>query len=128
MALRIRPGRLEPWNQFSARAVGISPTTMGFSYLKSVAAFTAQSHKSASIRWGFDQFAMYACHAAMKDAMSIAFLDNQLLDPDHTDNGVLWFQGGTNKFSQVNRRPNDAISPAEKSQERYIRLFDSYRV
>jgi hypothetical protein len=127
VALRIRPGRLEPWNQFSACAVGIAPTRLGFAYLKSIAAFTAHSHKNGTIRWGFDQFAMYACHAVMKDPVSVTLLDNVLLDPDHNENGVLWLQGGSNKFSLFKRKTGEAISPAEESDESYVRLFDRYR-
>ena len=107
LAMRIRPGRLEPWNQFNACIVGAAPTAASLCYFRLVAASIADLHQRDLLRWGVDQLAMYAAFMHLDDggcAPTVSFLDARTLDYEHRDDGVVWCNSGTDKFGGTDPR------------------------
>ncbi len=101
IALRIRPGRVEPWNQFNACVVGAGISPPSLRYVRLVAATLADLHQRNLLRWGVDQLAMYGAFMHLRDnghAPSVAALGEQALDYEHRDDGILWCNSGTDKF------------------------------
>ena len=129
IAMRIRPGRLEPWNQFNACVVGAAGTPAAKRYLKLIAAYISHYHRRNGLWWGIDQFAMYGAFTYLKDqgcAPLIAFLDDRALDYAYLDDGVIWCNSGKNKFAHLSKNADGSATPDDPDREKYVRLFRSY--
>lgn len=117
VAMRVRPGRLEPQNQFSACAVGASQSEASRAYFRQVAAYIAYFYRNGGLRWGIDQLAMYSVFADLKDlgrAPRPALLGNREVDFDFREDGFLWMTAGAQKFFHLRRAAeNSAPSPTE---------------
>jgi len=91
LALRVRPGRVEPWNQFSACLIKGSRASLP--YFRRVSAILKADLPHAW--WGMDQQALYSAWLALKPEI-------QLIGPDLASvvedvPGVLWFTAGLSK-------------------------------
>lgn len=116
-AFRIRPGRIEPWNQFSAGIVG--STKNALPYFKAIAQYLTATKDRWF--WGIDQFAMYAAYQHVKP--SISFLDDKVFNLDCTPEGVVWILGGSDKFKMLDGQEFDPSIP----QGRYAEKFRSFQ-
>lgn len=130
IALRVRPGRLEPWNQFNACLFGVRPTERSLDYLRSVAHYIAHFYQEGNLPWGIDQLAMYACFIDAErrdDAPSLHFLDDKALDYTHLPDGILWCSSGSIKNTALDRNLKDDLdaSPYQKAFMRYQQDFPS---
>lgn len=116
-AFRIRPGRLEPWNQFSAGIVGATKNALP--YFKAIAQYL--THTKDRWFWGIDQFAMYAAYQHVQP--SISFLDDKVFNLNCDPDGVVWILGGGDKFKMLEGHEFDPSTP----QGRYAEKFRSYQ-
>lgn len=126
IALRIRPGRLEPQNQFSACAIGAAPAAPARAYARQVASYIAHFHQRGHLRWGIDQLALYSVFADLADlgrAPGLGLLGNRDIVLDNHRGGGLWMTAGAQKFSALEREAQGAGVP----QTAYARAFTAYR-
>lgn len=125
VAMRVRPGRLEPWNQFNACLFGVAPTERGLTYLHAAAAYIAHFYRLGPMAWGIDQLAMYAAYIDLERrgaAPTVHFLDEKVLDYDYRDDGVLWCSSGVTKFAALNAKnagTDPTASPYDRAFARY---------
>lgn len=127
-AMRIRPGRLEPWNQFNACIVAASQTPTSKEYFRLLAAYTAYFYQRKGLRWGIDQLAMYGVYADMEDrggAPTLALLGEREVDYDYRDDGFVWCNSGVGKFKHLQRisQPN-ALPLANFEENKFVDVFD----
>ncbi len=100
LAMRFRPGRVEPWNQINASAVyGRWPGTA--EYFTRVAAYITAHRKQ--LFWGIDQMAMYAVWAMGCRPEACGYGPAEL-DYDYRA-GVIWPNSGQGKHSRPEDRP-----------------------
>ena len=129
-AMRIRPARIEPWNQFNACIVGASMTPASLEYFHLVAAYIAYFHKEKLLRWGIDQLAMYGVFADMQDrgrAPTLALLGDREVDYDYRDDGFVWCNSGAAKFRHLARISNPKSMPmADFEGNRFVEVFEQY--
>ena len=128
-AMRIRAGRLEPWNQFNACIVAGTPSAPSLEYFRLIAAYIAHFYQKKGLRWGIDQLAMYGVFEYMRDegrAPSLAFLDDKAIDYDYLEAGIIWCNSGRNKFLHLQRNPDGSIAVDDPDRAAYIKLFDKY--
>lgn len=116
IALRVRPGRVEPWNQFNACLFGAQPTAASLDYLGSIAAYIAHFHRQQSLPWGIDQLAMYACFVDAQrrgKAPRLHLLDDKALDYEYQPDGILWCSSGGKKIAALSRELADDPNATE---------------
>ena len=121
VALRVRPGRFEPWNQFNAAVVGAAPTEKAVGYLRLIAAYIAHFHRKSALAWGIDQLAMYGVFRFLQQehqAPTLALLDDKAVDYDHQADGIVWCNSGGGKLS--------ATAPQDPALARYYAAFNRY--
>ena len=129
VAMRIRPGRLEPWNQFNACVVAATPKPESLRYFHLIAAYIADYHSRDRLRWGIDQAAMYGVFADLEDrgtAPSLALLDDRVIDYEYRDDGFVWCNSGKNKFAQVKRLADGSVVIDDPDRSRYTALLSKY--
>jgi len=129
VALRIRPARLEPWNQFNACVVGANLTPRSLEYFRLIAAYVAYFHKRKSLRWGIDQLAMYGVFVNMEDlgiAPSLRLLNERDIDYDHDDDGFLWPNSGKGKMTHMARIGHPGAPAAVPPANKFDNLFERY--
>jgi tetratricopeptide (TPR) repeat protein len=128
VAMRIRPGRLEPWNQFNACIVGASQTPASLEYFRLVAAYIAHFHQKKMLRWGIDQLAMYGVYADMEDrsqAPTLALLGEPEVDYDYREDGFVWCNSGIGKFRHLQRISNPSAMPLANFEEnKFVATFE----
>ncbi len=124
ISLRIRPARLEPWNQFNACLFGVNYSKKAINYLHKIAAYIAYFHQNAELPWGIDQLAMYASYNNIdtKNKPSIGFMDDKVLDYEYNKDGLVWCSSGSIKFAALNKsriKNNEEVTPYELRFENY---------
>lgn len=128
-AMRIRAGRLEPWNQFNACIVAATASSASLEYFRLIAAYIAHFYQRDGLRWGIDQLAMYGVFEYMRDegyAPDLAFLDDKAIDYEYLDDGIVWCNSGRNKFLHMQRNPDGSMAIDDPDRAAYIKLFDKY--
>jgi len=128
-AMRIRAGRLEPWNQFNACIVAGTASAESLEYFRLVAAYISHFYQRDSLRWGIDQLAMYGVFEHMRDedrAPEFAFLDDKAIDYNYLDEGIVWCNSGRNKFLHLQRNLDGSMAIDDPDRAAYIKLFDRY--
>lgn len=108
LALRVRPGRLSPWNQFSA--CFIRGDAASRAYFRRVADIV----KSSPLWWGLDQYALYSAWTALKP--DIKLIGPGIASVIDTQPGPFWFTAGAAKKDLLT-----APTPYAKMFQRYIR-------
>lgn len=130
VSMRIRPGRIEPWNQFNACVVGGSPDERSREYFRLIAAYLAYFFQRKSLRWGIDQLAMYGVFADMEDrgsAPSLALLGEREVDYSYRDDGFVWCNSGAGKFQHLQRLSNPGTLPlANFDDNRFVGVFERH--
>lgn len=128
VAMRIRPGRLEPWNQFNACIVGASSSAASLEYFRLMAAYVGRFFRENRLRWGIDQLVMYGVYADMADrgqAPALALLGEREIDYDYRDDGFVWCNSGAAKFRHLARIANPASMPiADFEGNRFVEQFE----
>ena len=125
IAIRVRPGRLEPWNQFNACLVGATPSKAANLYIQRVSAYIAHFYRTGKLPWGIDQLAMYAAFKDLQKrdlAPTLHFLNEKVLDYSYMDEGILWCSSGSTKYTALNRKEVDKdldASPFDREFTRY---------
>lgn len=92
-ALRIRAGRVEPWNQFSACMVMGRPPARG--YFREVANVVKESFPKPW--WGVDQFALFSAYLALVRAQELPemlTLGPEAASLEADEKAYLWFTAG----------------------------------
>jgi hypothetical protein len=115
LAMRVRAGRLELYNQFSACMVKATPAALP--YLRAVSAIMADSMSQPW--WGADQFALMSAYLALKPELSFMGpkeADIAAADPD----SVIWFTAGTAKRGILLGWP---VSDQDPARSRYQQMF-----
>lgn len=129
IALRVRPGRLEPWNQFNACLVGVRPTAVSLDYLASIATYISYFYDQKNLPWGIDQLAMYACFVDAQrrgKAPRLHLLDDKALDYEYLPEGILWCSSGNKKLAALSRAVEE--SPTATNYDRaFLRYQDNAR-
>lgn len=130
VAMRIRPGRIEPWNQFNACVVGVSTKKASREYFRLLAAYVAYFYQQKRLRWGIDQLAMYGVFADMHDrgeAPSLALLGEREVDYTYREDGYVWCNSGAAKFQHLARLSNrQSAPPAGSGSNRFVPVFEKY--
>lgn len=130
LSMRIRPGRMEPWNQFNACIVGASTSAASIEYIRLTAAYLAYFFQRESLRWGIDQLAMYAVYADMNDrgqAPTMALLGEREVDYDYRDDGFVWCNSGVGKFKHLQRLSKPGSMPlANFEGNKFVGVFEQH--
>lgn len=108
LALRVRAGRLSPWNQFSACFIRGNATSR--TYFGKV----AEILKTIPLWWGVDQYALFAAWTALKSPIEL--IGPEIASVSDSEPGVFWFTAGEAKESLLT-----APTPYAKLFQRYIR-------
>ena len=128
VAMRIRPARLEPWNQFNACIVGASTSTASLEYFRLMAAYLGRFFRDKGLKWGIDQLAMYGVYADMADrgqAPTLALLGEREVDYDYLDHGFVWCNSGIAKFRHLARISDPKSLPlADFDGNRFVEVFE----
>lgn len=129
-SMRIRPARMEAWNQFNACIVGASMSSASIDYFKLVAAYIAYFHQRKTLRWGIDQLAMYGAFADMQDhgtAPALALLGDREVDYDYREDGFVWCNSGAGKFKHLQRISQPGTLPlANFEGNKFVGVFECY--
>jgi hypothetical protein len=83
LALAAQPHTLEPWHKFVAGLVGARPSPAGLRYMKLVAGAVTALYRRGNLRWGIDQFLLFAAFdflARRDSAPRIKMLHEDTLD------------------------------------------------
>ena len=92
VAIRVRPGRIPPWHQFSACLVKGTPASR--SYFRSVAGILKATLTKGM--WGFDQYALFSAWIAHKPNLTL--LGPREIDiGDYDRSSLMWFTAGNKK-------------------------------
>jgi len=130
IAMRIRPGRREPWNQFNACVVGAGTSDRSLEYIRLIAAYLAYFFQRKSLRWGIDQLAMYGVFVDMEDrseAPCLALLGEREVDYDYRDDGFVWCNSGAGKFQHLQRIANPDSFPLSNFEgNKFLGVFERY--
>jgi len=129
VAMRIRPGRLEPWNQFNACMVGANTTPTSMAYFRLIAGYIARFHQNKMLRWGIDQLAMYGVFADMQDrgeAPSLALLGEKEVDYNYREDGYVWSNSGAGKLRHLERLRSGAAPALPPTSSKFDELFECY--
>lgn len=130
VAMRVRPARLEPWNQFNACIVGASTSPASLEYFRLMAAYTGHFFRDNQLKWGIDQLAMYGVYADMADrgqAPTLGLLGEREVDYDYLDNGFVWCNSGIAKFRHLARISDPQSLPlANFEGNRFVEVFERY--
>jgi hypothetical protein len=96
IGIRVRPGRTQPWNQFSAALVAATPEAKD--YFRLVAAYLAHFMYQGIFTWGMDQMALFGVyqHLVHKPTLSLWGPDEFEVS-DYRDSASLWFTAGQHK-------------------------------
>ncbi len=127
VALRVRPGRFEPWNIMSAGLIGIAPTDKGRQFLRLTAAYIAHYHSTDGLAWGIDQLALLAAFYAT-DECKLRFLSGREQDVELQEHGLFWFLSGQNKvlFPDLALGPDRTLNKLSERDQRFARLYLQY--
>lgn len=130
VAMRIRPGRKEPWNQFNACVVGAGTSDASLEYFRLIAAYLAYFFQRNGLRWGIDQLAMYGVFADMEDrgeAPHLALLGEREVDYSYRDDGYVWCNSGAGKFQHLKRIANPRSLPlANFDGNKFVDVFERH--
>lgn len=91
LGLRVRPGRIEPWNQFSACFVLGSRAARP--YFRRVAEIISCDLPSAW--WGMDQYALFSAILSVPTPLALVGPDVASVDPERP--GLFWYTAGAAK-------------------------------
>lgn len=101
-AVRVRAGRVEPWNHFSACLVMGTPAARA--YYREVANVVLATMTRPW--WGLDQFALYAAYLTLKDKLpSFHLLGPEAVSIDFDPASTFWFTAGLAKNALLNGTP-----------------------
>jgi tetratricopeptide (TPR) repeat protein len=128
-AMRVRPGRMEPWNQFNASIVGANTTEASLAYFRLVAAYLAYFFQRKQLRWGIDQLAMYGVFADLEargKAPKLALLGEREIDYDYRPDAFVWCNSGVGKFRHLQRIAKPASMPMVNFEgNRFVEVFET---
>jgi hypothetical protein len=108
VALRVRPGRLEPWHHFSACLV--RGTLHGLPYFECAAEIVRRLLTNAF--WGLDQYALFAAYLRTRPQLTL--LGPEVAGVENSARGTFWFTAGKEKLS------------LETDETPYAQLFRTY--
>ena len=92
--MRLRPGRIEPWNQFNASViVGDWRAEM---YFNMVAKYIWHFWKADKLIWQIDQAALFCVWTYLRN--HVECLGPKEVDYDYHDDGIIWCNSGKNKW------------------------------
>jgi len=117
-ALRVRAGRVEPWNQFSACLV--MGREAARPYYREVANIIASELPKAW--WGLDQYALFSAYLVLKardEVPQLTLLGPKQADVEWFDDGVFWFTAGKKRNRLFSSQPSSKQSAYEKLFARY---------
>ena len=126
-AFRVRAGRMEPWNQFSAGIVGARATPAALQYFRGIAAYIAHFKSEGQLNWGIDQAAMYSVFVylqAQGRAPTLTFLNDLAMDIEYREQGILWCSAGAKKFAMMDPK---AVPDESHPTGRYHARYKRYR-
>ena len=95
LSARLRPGRLEAWNQINACVVGGDPNSLP--YFRKVGAFINKNRDN--LHWGIDQLALYCVWE--RERPELTCLGPKQVDYDYQGDGVIWCNSGGSKFRHI---------------------------
>lgn len=110
VGLRVRPGRIEPWNYFSACLVRGTPSALP--YFDEVSDIIKTSLKTPF--WGLDQYALFAAYLHHRPPITLFGPDVAAVSADTP--GTFWFTAGKAK--------DDLF----KSETKYAQAYRRYAV
>jgi surface carbohydrate biosynthesis protein len=94
IGMRLRPGRIEPWNQCNASVV--IATRQGQTYFDAVADYIFHFWERNLLRWQIDQTALYCVWKRL--GVNIHTLNEQEVNYDYDDRGIIWCNSGRSKW------------------------------
>jgi len=124
VAIRIRPGRLEPWNVMSAGLVGFAPTDAAAQFLHIAASYITHHYRNGKLAWGIDQLALLAAHFAI-DNYRLRSLSNLEQDVELHANGLFWFLSGKNKtlFPDLGKNKEAVFARLTERDRKFAQLY-----
>jgi len=96
LGVRLRPARLEPWNQFNASV--IVGNWQAEAYFNMVANYIYQFYLGKKLLWGIDQAALFSVWVDLQN--NVTCLDEKEVDYDYHDDGIIWNNSGKQKFQE----------------------------
>jgi hypothetical protein len=94
IAMRLSPGRVEPWNQCIATVVVGTPEALP--YFSGVADYIFHYWRHNKLQWHIDQMALFSVWKRL--GVPIRALNNTEVDYDFQDNGIVWCNSGPEKW------------------------------
>ena len=119
VAFRVRPGRLEPWNRFSAELVGGATSRLSLEFFRLVTAYIMHFFRRGELRWGIDQLSMFGVYNHMEQQGStphVMLIAQHELDAEHLDNGLIWHSSAQDKYDHLFRDQIKLGSVVDKYQ------------
>ncbi|MHB1207204.1 MAG: hypothetical protein ACYCZX_16670 [Rhodospirillaceae bacterium] len=116
LGMRIRSGRAEPWNVFSACLIAARSTAATKAYFRIVAAYLVHAMESANLYWGTDQLALFAAYLVLNARGAFPKFTpwpEEIADVQSLPNGVFWFTASLRKFKYIDN-PAAPASAFEK--------------
>ena len=113
VGVRVRAGRIEPWNQFSACLIMGRPE--GRAYFREVSKIISQNLPSAW--WGLDQYALFSAYILLQtqsNLPSFTLMGPKQADVEWRDDGIFWFTAGSRKNRLIGTSPPPNPSKYEK--------------
>ena len=123
IAMRLRPARAEPWNQFNASVVVASNKAMP--YWDRVAGYIHHYFEHGRLRWQIDQAALFCVWKTLRHRYGwrITCLDEKAVDYDYNPEGSIWNNSGSQKHQATDptRKPyRDRFAALEKELNAYV--------
>jgi tetratricopeptide (TPR) repeat protein len=127
VVLRVRPGRLEPWNVVSAGLVGMGNTSEALDFFTYVATYVAQVWRQGRLPWGVDQMALYSA-LLRYEPKRLKLLGPSELDVDVHPDGLFWFLSGRNKalFAYITNEQDRVMALLNERERRYAQIYLKY--
>ena len=108
VGLRLRPGRLEPWNVCNA-SVCVGKAN---AYWKAVADYIYYFWQKNQLIWQIDQAALWAVWQRLKTKITV--LGPMAVNYDYSDDAIIWCNSGADKFKD-----------SDPSRQKFRDKFDS---
>jgi len=122
VGLRVRPGRIHPWNHFNASGFLVNPTPVSFEYLSSINNFIFNLWSEGRARWGCDQLALWLVYVGLfKGKLSIKCLTEYELDYENSKHGVVFQNSGAGKqFLHIRAISGDSSALSFLNHSKFI--------
>jgi hypothetical protein len=123
IAVRMRPARIDIWNQINACLMCFHINQKTLIYLKNISYYLAHIIKSNKAAWMLDQIALYMALIPTNfiRELKIKYLQSDAIDYEYIESGIVWYCSGVQKHSIY------AGKNINKKFHTYMQLLEKYK-